>query len=206
MRRTLLAVVAAGLLLLVVLPAAAAAYVLGVSHRDDRTASDVIVVLGAAQYWSRPSPVLAARLDHARTLYREHLAPRIVTVGGNQPGDITTEAQAGRAYLMARGVPATDVRSLPTGNDTLTSLVAVADLMADNGWTSATIVTDPAHEARSQAMARALGIDAHTSPTQQGDGSQVTASQVVRESAGLLWFWAVDRWGVAPVVGPQAVA
>jgi uncharacterized SAM-binding protein YcdF (DUF218 family) len=72
--------------------------------------------------------------------------------------------------------------------------------MADHGWTSATIVTDPAHEARSIAMARALGIDAHAAPTQSGAGSGLTLDYVARESAGLAWFWVAERRGVAQVV------
>ena len=73
--------------------------------------------------------------------------------------------------------------------------------MAERGWTSATIVTDPAHEARSLAMARALGIDAHGSPTRRGSGSSLTAEYVARETGGLLDFWLVERRGVEPVVG-----
>ena len=39
------------------------------ARADDRTRSDAIVVLGASQYDGRPSPVLEARLEHARTLF-----------------------------------------------------------------------------------------------------------------------------------------
>ena len=59
-------------------------------------------------------------------------------------------------------------------------------------------MTDPAHEARSLAMARALGIDAHGSPTTSGSGSSLTAEYVARETGGLLYFWLVERWGVEP--------
>ena len=79
---------------------------------------------------------------------------------------------------------------------------AVARVMSARGWTSATIVTDPAHEARSLAIARRLGIDARGSATSRGDGSVLTVDYAARETAGLLWFWAVQRWSVAPVVTP----
>ncbi len=185
----------------VLLPLLAAAVVVTTARNDDRTPTDAIVVLGAAQFWGRPSPVLEARLEHAAALYADDVAPRIITVGGKQPGDITTEAQAGRDWLVDAGVPRAWITPVPTGSDTLTSLTAVAEKMAAKGWTSATIVTDPAHEARSLAMARALGIDAHGSPTQSGAGSSLTLDYIARETAGLLWFWTVERWSVEQVVG-----
>lgn len=195
------AVVALLMLGLVVLPLIGATVVVLTARTDDRTPTDAVVVLGAAQFWGKPSPVLEARLTHAAALYDDGVAPRIITVGGNQPGDITTEAQAGRDWLVDAGVPRVRITPVPTGSDTLTSLTAVAEKMAQKGWTSATIVTDPAHEARSLAMARALGIDAHGSPTQDGAGSSLTLDYVARETAGLLWFWTIERWSVEQLVG-----
>ena len=201
LRRALRAALVVVLVLVVLVPLLAVGRVLQAATTDDRTPTDAIVVLGAAQFWGRPSPVLEARLTQARELVGEGVAPRIITVGGKQDGDNTTEAQAGKQWLVDAGVPAARVRALPTGRDTLSSLTAVAELMAERGWTSATIVTDPAHEARSLAMARALGIDAHGSPSQSGDGSRLTVDYVLREAAGLLWFWVSERRDVEQVVG-----
>lgn len=201
-RRWGLRVLVTVLLVALLVPVAAMGYVALVSRQDDRTKTDALLVLGAAQYWSRPSPVLQARLEHAKSLYDDGVAPRIITVGGKQPGDRTTEAQAGRRWLTSQGVPAGAVTAVATGSDTLASLRAVAELMAKRGWTSLTIVTDPAHEARSLAMARALGIDARPSPTRSGDGSNLTVDYVGREAAGLLLFLVRDRRDVTPVVGP----
>ncbi len=201
LRRLVGAVVSVVLLALVLVPLAALGLVLVESQRDDTTPTDAIVVLGAAQFWGKPSPVLEARLGHAQSLYADDVAPRIITVGGKQPGDNTTEAQAGKSWLAGNGVPRSSVVAVRTGSDTLTSLTAVAELMAEKGWTSATIVTDPAHEARSLAMARALGIEAHGSPTQEGSGTSVTLDYVARETAGLLYFWAFERRDVPQIVG-----
>ena len=202
-RRSPVRRVLAGLLAVVLLAAAAAtafaAYTVVSTARSTETVpTDAIVVLGAAQFWGRPSPVLQARLQHAANLYAAGTADHIVTVGSNQPGDNTTEADAGRDWLVAHNVPAAAVVAVPDGHDTLASLEAVADLMAERGWTSATLVTDPAHEARSVAMARALGIDAHPSPTTAGAGSSLTAEYVARETLGLLSFWLFERRTVAP--------
>ena len=142
-RRVLILILGLAMLTLVALPAFAASRVIASSGDADSTPTDVIVVLGAAQFWGKPSPVLEARLARARELYRDGVAPRIVTVGGNQPGDRTTEAQVGKSWLVAAGVRASDVSVVPTGHDTLASLTAVAQLMAARGWDSATIVSDP---------------------------------------------------------------
>ena len=200
--RVVVAVVLAVLaVLLVERPGDAGALVVLAARQDDRTPTDVVVVLGAAQFNGRPSPVLQARLAHARDLHADSVAPHVVTVGANQPGDRTTEAAVGAGWLVAQGVPRADVTAVPEGHDTLSSLTAVARIMADHGWTRATIVTDPAHEARSLAMACALGIEAHGSPTRTGSGSNLTAEYLARETGGLLYFWFVERRGIEPVVG-----
>lgn len=199
-RRALAWVLALGLALVLVVPLLAVALVVATSRDDDRTPTDVVVVLGASQFNGRPSPVLEARLRHARDLLGDGVAPRIVTVGGNQPGDVTTEAQAGKQWLVDSGAPSSAVTAVPTGHDTLQSLTAVAGLMRSHGWSSATIVTDPAHLARSLAMARALGIRAHGSATSEGAGSSLTLDYVGRETLGLLWFWAAERRDVPQVV------
>jgi len=190
--------------LVVVLPAAAGVQVLWAARQDDRTPTDVVVVLGAAQFNGHPSPVLEARLAHALELHAAGVARHVVTVGANQPGDRTTEAAVGAAWLATQGVPRGDLTAVPVGHDTLSSLTAVAALMVERGWTSATIVTDPAHEARSLAMARAMGITAHGSPTQSGSGSSLTVEYVVRETGGLLYFWIAERRGIDAVVGNPA--
>jgi vancomycin permeability regulator SanA len=77
-----------------------------VARLDDRAKADVVVVLGAAQYDGTPSAVLGSRLDHAARLWRDGVAPVIVTVGGRRVGDNYTEAQAGRKYLTSYGIPA----------------------------------------------------------------------------------------------------
>lgn len=167
--------------------------VLYTAHRHDEEHSDAIVVLGAAQYGGRPTPLLANRLEHARVSLGDGLADHIITVGGKRPGDAMTEAHAGVRYLRARGVSAAQLVAVPTGSDTWTSLTAVGRVCATRRWQSITIVSDPAHVARAAAMARRLGLIAYVSPTIGGSGSKLTAAYVARESAGLMWFWAL-RW------------
>jgi uncharacterized SAM-binding protein YcdF (DUF218 family) len=185
------------LLLIIGTPLAAGAQVWYVARQDDRTHSDAILVLGAAQYNGRPSAVLAWRLQHALNLYREGVAPAIVTVGGNRPGDNFTEAGTGKAWLHEHGVPDSHLVAVRSGSDTLQSMVAVGKEYRKLGWHSAVIVTDPWHALRSRTMARDNGIKAVTSPTRSGPtvGSRDTQFHyIVRETGGYLYYLLVERW------------
>lgn len=91
--------------------------------------ADAIIVLGAAQYAGRPSPVLSARLDHALELWQAGRAPRIVLTGGSRPGDQVSEAAAGRRYLVRRGVPAQFILLESAGRTSLASIQGAADLL-----------------------------------------------------------------------------
>jgi uncharacterized SAM-binding protein YcdF (DUF218 family) len=167
------------------------------ARQDERPSSDAIFVLGAAQYNGVPSPTLKARLQHALDLYRDKVAPAIVTVGSKQPGDRFTEAAAGRNWLVDKGgVPAAKVVSIPEGSDTLESMEAIGRVYKKLGWRSAIIVTDPWHSLRSETMAADNGIKAATSPTHSGPSVQTRDTQfhyIVRETGGLLWYRTLGR-------------
>ncbi len=176
-----------------------------VARQDDRRVSDVIVVLGAAQFDGRPSSVFTARLVHARDLYAKGVAPRVITVGGRQVGDRFTEAAAGRAWLARHEVPASKVVPVEAGTDSLTSLRAVAARMKQRGWTTAVVVTDPWHSLRTRTMARDEGVDAVTSPTRQGPAVRTRATEVryvVRETLAYAYYRVFHRSSDA---GPHAV-
>jgi uncharacterized SAM-binding protein YcdF (DUF218 family) len=176
-----------------------------VAREDDRRPSDVIVVLGAAQFDGRPSSVFTARLVHARDLYKDKIAPRIVTVGGNRVGDRFTEASAGGRWLVAHGVPASKIVEVPTGRNTLTSVRAVSDKMKQQRWSTAVIVTDPWHSLRTRSMAHDSGIDAVTSPTRQGPAVRTRQTEfryIFRESLAYLYYKTFHRSSDA---GPNAV-
>jgi len=197
--RRLVSLVVVGVLLVV---AGTAASVWWVARQDDRPVSDAIIVLGAAQFDGRPSSVFKARLQHARALFEDGVAPRVITVGGGAPGDRTTEAEAGAAFLRERDVEAVAV---PQGRNTLESMLAVEALMGEHGWETAVVVTDPWHSLRSRTMARDQGIVAETSPTRAGPSVRTRGTQVryiARETAAYLYYRALGRSGEA---GPSAL-
>jgi uncharacterized SAM-binding protein YcdF (DUF218 family) len=135
------------------------------ARSDEARPVDAIVVLGAAQYDGRPSPVLAARLDHALELWQEGYADRIVVTGGRRPGDRFTEATASADYLIARGVPDSAILREVQGTSTWQSLAATARILRNRGLESVLVVSDPYHSLRARETARELGLDAHASPT-----------------------------------------
>jgi uncharacterized SAM-binding protein YcdF (DUF218 family) len=190
-RRWAVRLVAGGLLVALFVVGATAFRVWQVARIDDRRPVDAVVVLGAAQYDGNPSSIFAARLKHAVSLYREGMAPLIVTTGGNRSGDVYTEAEAGRRFLIGQGVPAQAVVAVPVGSDTLSSLQAVGKEAARGGWTSALLVSDPWHSLRARQMARDSGLDAWTSPTRSGPVVQTRETQVryiVRETGAMLFY------------------
>ena len=132
---------------------------------DERRPADAIVVLGAAQYDGRPSPVFEARLEHAVALWKEGIAPYFVVTGGKLAGDRTTEAAVAREYAIAHGVPDAAIFGEDEAHNTLSSLTAVAALMRDRGLESTVIVSDPTHMLRALRMAEDLGLVAWGSPT-----------------------------------------
>ena len=167
-RHPLLSAISLVLLVVVVVVGANALTVWRAAHHDgasDVDHADAIVVLGAAQYDGTPSPVFQGRLDHAALLYGQDRAERVIVLGSNQPGDRTTEAEAGRDYLIDQGVPADAVIAIPVGHTSFESLQAAADAMHDDGLTSAFLVSDPWHNARIERMASDLGITGYASAT-----------------------------------------
>ena len=135
------------------------------SRRDTVRAASAIVVLGAAQYVGRPSPVLRARLDHAIRLHRRGVAPYLVFTGGIGTGDTTSEAEVSRAYALRRGVPDSAILVETEGRDTRESLESVAGIMRRRRLSTAVLVSDPFHMARLRILATQLGIVPYTSPT-----------------------------------------
>jgi uncharacterized SAM-binding protein YcdF (DUF218 family) len=161
------------------------------ARQDARPTSDAIVVLGSAQYNGVPSSIFTARLEHAVTLYHQGVAPMIVTVGGKKAGDEFTEAEAGRDYLAAAGVPDDALLAVQQGVDTLESMRAVATEFGTRGWHTAVLVTDPWHAMRAERMAEDAGMEASSSPTRQGPAVQTRTTQfkyILRETAAYLLY------------------
>ena len=172
--------------------------------------ADAIVVLGAAQYGGRPSPVLRARLDHALALWKSDRAGRVVLTGGRRPGDLISEAEAGRRYLVRRGVPIQAILLEPAGRTSLASIEGAAALL--QAWrdslpaavrdtlprrASILLVSDPFHMLRLDVLARLHGLRPLPSPTRTSPISAnraVAIEYMLRESLALPTDMALMLW------------
>jgi len=122
------------------------------STLDEAQPADVILVLGAAEYRGRPSPVLRARLDHALELYERKLAPRILTTGGKGGDPVFTEGGVGRSYLTSRGVPSEAIIVESEGESTVQSTAMAGEIMRRMELHSVIVVSDGYHIYRVKKM------------------------------------------------------
>src|ERR1700681_920330 len=131
---------------------------------DEVRPADVILVLGAAEYRGKPSPILEARLNHALFLYRQQWSPRILTTGGAGGDPTFTEAEVGRAYLSRHGIPSEAILTETAGSTTLESTVAAAEIMRRMNLKSCIVVSDGYHIYRVKKMLETMGMQAYGSP------------------------------------------
>jgi uncharacterized SAM-binding protein YcdF (DUF218 family) len=126
--------------------------------------ADAILVMGAAQYNGRPSPVLKARLDHALDLWNRGLARRLIFTGGVGTGDTLSEGEVARRYALDTGVPDSVILVDRKGQTSAQSVQEAASLMHANGLHSALIVSDSYHMVRLELLARKAGIRPFRAP------------------------------------------
>ena len=197
-RHPILVGVALVLLIVLTVLGACAMTVWRAAHDDEASRverADVIIVLGAAQYGGTPSPVFQGRLDHAVLLFRQGRAASVMVVGGKAPGDSTTEAQAGRDYLVSQGIPAGSALAEPVGRTTYESLAGAATYMRGHGMESAFLVSDPWHNARITRMASDLGIRGYASATwtSAATSEDTRFSGYARETLAYLYYRVFGR-------------
>ena len=134
------------------------------ARKDESQKADAIVVFGAAEYAGHPSPVYRARLDHAYTLFREGMAPLIITTGGGAQDPHFTEGGVGRDYLVARGVPDRNIIAETQSSDTSESAARVANIFRANGVHTCLAVSDSYHMFRVKQMLGREGVTVYASP------------------------------------------
>jgi uncharacterized SAM-binding protein YcdF (DUF218 family) len=156
---------------------------------DEAQPADAIIVLGAAEYRGKPSPVLEARLNHALFLYLKGLAPRVITTGGAGGDPVFTEGSVGRAYLTAHGVPPEAIVVEREGESTAQSVATVVEIMRRMSLKSAIVVSDGYHIFRVKKMLESSGLKVYGSPRPSIPPGEWRARwQDLRQAIGyLLW-------------------
>ncbi len=163
--------------------------------RTDDVTADAAVVLGAAAWGSRPSPVYRERLNHAIALYQQGKVERLIFTGGVGIKSTQSEAEIGRQYALGRGVPDSAILLEPQSTSTIENLTNVRQLAAENDLHTFLIVSTPSHMKRAMLIAKRLGLDAYTSPTRStlwlrnGTRQQLYVREVLGYAHHLLLFW-----------------
>ncbi|MGH7502918.1 MAG: YdcF family protein [Longimicrobiales bacterium] len=155
-----------GCLVLLWLAAAGAVYLAG--QRPAVRHADAILVLGAAQYNGRPSPVLKARLDHAVDLYNRGYGGYVVVTGGIGQGDTLSEGEVARRYAIEQGVADSAILVDREGATSAESVEAAAVLLHERGMSTVLLVSDSYHMLRLELLARRMGIRAYRAPAPSG--------------------------------------
>ncbi len=158
------------LLLLLLWLCGVALYIVHVGGRDDaageKVRADAIIVLGAAAYDARPSPVFEERIRHGIDLYRLERAPTLIFTGGfGGNGARFSESQVARRYALRNGVPDRAILIETASRNTIENLGQAAALMRARKLGRAIIVSDPLHMSRALRICRDVGIVCLGSPT-----------------------------------------
>jgi uncharacterized SAM-binding protein YcdF (DUF218 family) len=135
------------------------------AQRSSNGPADAAVVLGAAVFGDKPSPVFEERIRHAVNLYKGGQVRTLVMTGGMGPGDRLTEAEAARQWSLGQGVPSDAILVEPNSRTTQENLAYALPLLKQHGLEQVLLVSDPLHMRRAAAIARRLGIEAASSPT-----------------------------------------
>jgi uncharacterized SAM-binding protein YcdF (DUF218 family) len=157
--------------------------------REESRPADAIVILGAAEYRGKPSPVLKARLDHGIDLYRRNLAPKIITTGGAGGDPRFTESEVGRNYLIANEVPPEAILMEDEGESTIHSASAVAEILQRMNLRSCIVVSDGYHVFRVKQILSSRGFEVYGSPRPAAPMTTTEAwKKYFRQAAAyLLW-------------------
>ena len=186
------------LLLAIIVPLYVGFQIWHTGHTAKPVKSDIVVILGAAQFNGAPTDILQARINEAASVYRSHLARHIVTVGSGATGDNYSEAQASYKALRATGIPKSAITIISIGRDTLSSTLAYVAYMKKAHYTSAVLATDPYHCYRAISMAKDLGVNASCAPSQTGPANIQGAKwrYLFRETSAYLAYKTVGRIGI----------
>lgn len=189
---------------LMLLVGAMGAFVVGVglevwvyAERDETRPAGAAIVLGAAVFGNRPSPVLRERINHAVGLYNDGMVDKIIFTGAQGQAGESAESVVSRDYAMRLGVPAGDILIETKSTTTWENLIYAQEVAEENGIDTFLIVSTPFHMRRAMGIAEQLGMEAYTSPTRstQWISWRTKTRAYLREVGGYLYYLAVETEG-----------
>ena len=135
------------------------------SSKSTNETADAAIVLGAAVWNGKPSPVFEERIKHAIFLYENNQVEYLIFTGGVGIRDERSEADVGREYAIQNGVEPDHIFTESESRITYQNLSKAKAIASNTDISSYLIVSDPLHMKRSVVMAKDLGMNAFPSPT-----------------------------------------
>lgn len=134
-------------------------------HTSTLAQADAAIVLGAAAWGERPSPVFRERINYALELYQAGVVRKLIFTGGQADSSEPAEAIVARQYAIERGIPAADILIETYSRSTGENLWFARQLAQHQNLTRLLVVSDPLHLKRAVVMARDLDMEAYPAPT-----------------------------------------
>ena len=135
--------------------------IISYGNKDYKTRSDAVIVLGAAVHNGEVSPVYRERLNHGIWLYENGYVDHLILTGGMGEGSYVSEAEIAKRYVLFKGVPDEAIFIEEKSTITEENLKYAKQIMDENSFETAIIVSDPLHMKRAMLMAKDYGITAH---------------------------------------------
>jgi uncharacterized SAM-binding protein YcdF (DUF218 family) len=164
-KKWLLLLAGSTLVLVVLVIGGTALEIYAYSLQSEHVKTDAIIVLGAATWGNRPSPVFQERINYAVELYRAGWAHKIIMTGGAPTPNDTSPSTVARNYAAQQGIPVADLLTETQSTNTIQNLRYAQAVGAQQGFSTYLIVSDPMHMKRAMTMAYDLGMTAYTAPT-----------------------------------------
>lgn len=123
------------------------------------------IVLGAAAWGNKPSPVFRERIAHAVHLYQNNVTQQLIFTGGALRDDMPSEGEVGALWAIKLGVAPEDTAYETTSRDTWHNLKNAKVILQHKEIDSVILVSDYFHLARAGIMARDLNLEVQLSPT-----------------------------------------
>ena len=144
----------------------AASSIYSYSFKTSDVIADAAIVLGAAVWDGKPSPVFEERINHAIKIYKSGQVKKVIFTGGIGSDDEKSEAQVAKEYAINHGVSIGDILIEDKSTLTVENLRFSASLLNSNNLSLVLIVSDPLHMKRAMTIVADLDINALPSPTE----------------------------------------
>lgn len=147
-----------------------------------------VVVLGCRAYGSRPSIMLASRLDAAYEYLTEHPDAICIVSGGQGPDESMPEAECMYLYLTEKGIAPERIYQENRSTSTRENLLFSQEIIEEEGLNpEIAIVTNEYHEYRAGMVADALEMEHSAVPARTP--LWLFPTYYIRELYGIIYEW-----------------